>query len=180
MAKFTVINTFKKVVFDNKKKPLVICDIDNTFIRPQHDFEYYFNSLKKDHTGFDIRDIEIMANDMVTMAMGAGMVKQTDKEGFDLMLNKVNELGGKLIFLTARSAFFHTKTVNHLKNAGLVDVDSYEIHYTGNEITKGKYIKKYKLLEGYDHHIFIDDYIQYLDSASVIYPNMNLYLFNYK
>jgi hypothetical protein len=95
------------------------------------------------------------------------------------MLEKINQVGGKLIFLTARSSFFHDKTIKDLVKAGLHNPEQFEIHYTCNEITKGFYILKNNLLHGYDHHIFIDDYPHFLNSALQIYPEMNGYLFKY-
>ena len=113
------------------------------------------------------------------MSISSGMVKQTANEGFIQMLEKINQLGGKLLFLTARSSFSHQKTINDLKNAGLQNPEEFEIHYTGNNMTKGFYILRNNLLLGYDHYVFIDDYPHFLESALQLYPNMNCYLFKY-
>jgi hypothetical protein len=116
---------------------------------------------------------------MLKMSMNIGIVRQTDQIGFLYMLQKVKQLGGKLIFLTARSSLYSEKTLKDLTKAGLQNPEQFEIHYTGNQITKGDYIKKHNLLEGYDQHIFIDDYPDFLNSALRIYPEMNCYLFKY-
>lgn len=179
MTKFTVINTFKNIAFDDNKKPIVICDIDLTFIRPLYSYQYYYDSLKNDFSNSP-QELSCMANELMRTSMAIGLIKHTDKQGFFEMLKKVKKLNGKLIFLTARSAFSHDKTVEQLKKAGLQNPEEYEIHYTGNTMTKGNYIKKYNLLQDYNHHIFIDDYPEYLDSAFKIYPYMNCYLFKYK
>jgi hypothetical protein len=89
-------------------------------------------------------------------------------------------LGGKFLFLTARSGFAHEKTIKDLKTAGLNNAEEYDIHYTGNQITKGQYIQRFNLLHGYNHFIFIDDIPHFLESALQIYPTMNCYLFKYK
>ena len=172
-----IINTFKTITFPEGKKPLVICDIDQTFIRPKFDYNYYYQQLKHDHP--DPIELDQFIRGMLHASINIGLVRQTDKEGFSLMLEKVKELGGKLIFLTARSYLAHLKTINDLIKAGLENPRQFEIHYTNNEITKGDYIKQFNLLNGYDHHIFIDDYPHFLESALRIYPDMNCYLFKY-
>lgn len=154
-----IINSFKMVHIPKDKKPIVICDIDLTFIQPVQNYTI---------------------NNMLTTYFSTGLVKQTDSEGFTQLLERINLKEGKLIFLTARSSFSHGKTISDLKNAGLQNPQDFEIHYTGNEITKGHYIQKYNLLKGYDHHIFIDDNPMFLESALQIYPDMNCYLFKCK
>lgn len=172
-----IINTFKTVTFPEGKKPLVICDIDRTFICPKFNYNFYNNIMKtKCH---DPKKLDEIINIMLHNSLNIGLVKQTDKEGFSLMLEKVKKLGGKLIFLTARSYISHLKTINDLIKSGLENPEKFEIHYTSNEITKGDYIKKHDLLNGYEHHIFIDDYPHFLESALKIYPDMDCYLFKY-
>jgi hypothetical protein len=172
-----IINTFKTITFPEGKKPLVICDIDHTFIRPKFDYNYYYNIMKSESS--NPNELHNLVNTMLHGSISIGLVRQTDKEGFSLMLEKVNQLGGKLIFLTARSSLAHLKTTNDLIRVGLENPEKFEIHYTSNAITKGDYIKEYNLLNGYDHHIFIDDYPHFLESALRIYPDMNCYLFKY-
>jgi hypothetical protein len=127
----------------------------------------------------DPNELNHLVNNMLHNSINIGLVRQTDKEGFSLMLEKVKELGGKLIFLTDRRYLAHLKTINDLIKAGLENPQQFEIHYTGNEITKGDYIQKRNLLNGYNYHIFIDDYPHFLESALRIYPDMNCYLFKY-
>ncbi len=172
-----IINTFKTITFPEGKKPLVICDIDHTFIRPKFDYNFYYNLMQPECR--DINELNQLVNNMLHNSINIGLVRQTDKEGFAQMLEKVNQLGGKLIFLTARSSLAHLKTINDLVKAGLEHPEKFDIHYTSNAITKGDYIKEFNLLNGYDHHIFIDDYPNFLESALRIYPDMNCYLFKY-
>jgi len=120
-----------------------------------------------------------MALNIFNTCLSVGLIKQTDEEGFNLMLDKINSLNGKLIFLTARGSLSHDKTIKDLEKVGLKDLEQYEIHYTCNEISKGDYIYKHHLLEGYNQHIFIDDYPHFLESAARIFPDMNCYLFKY-
>jgi len=178
MKPIIIIDSFKTVVFHNSNKPLVICDIDHTFIRSEFDYSFYNDILKKSISNPAELNESILY--MIEKSIKIGLVKQTDKEGFSLMLQKIQKLGGKLIFLTARSQLYQQKTIEDLKRAGLEEPEKYEIHYTGNEISKGEYIKKHNLLEGYEYHIFIDDIIYFLESALKFYPDMNCYLFKYK
>jgi hypothetical protein len=177
MKPVVVINTFKSIHLPENKKPIVICDIDKTFIRPVTDYIDIYNQMKTEYS--DPKLLDQLVNDMLDMYLSAGMVKQTDGEGFILMLERIKKLGGKFIFLTARGYMAHKKTINDLKKAGLENPEEFEIHYTGNKITKGHYIQIHNLLQGYDHHIFIDDYPHFLESALQIYPEMNGYLFKY-
>lgn len=177
MKPVLIIDTFKTVSFHENKKPIVICDIDHTFLRPKFDYNYYYEKMKHEYS--DQSELKNMVDDIFNMAINVGIVKQTDEEGFSIMLERINKLQGKLIFLTARGIFSHEKTIRDLQTAGLENPELFEIHYTSNEITKGDYIKKNNLLDNYDHHIFIDDYPYFLESALKIYPDMNCYLFKY-
>lgn len=177
MKPIVIINTFKSIFLPQNKKPIIICDIDKTFIRPARDYIDIYNQMKPHYS--DPKELDQVVNDMLHMSLSVGLVKQTDKEGFTIMLQRINQLGGKFIFLTARGYIAHEKTINDLKKAGLENPEEIEIHYTGNEITKGHYIQKHNLLQGYDYHIFIDDYPHFLESALQIYPEMNGYLFKY-
>lgn len=172
-----IINTFKSIHLPENKKPIVICDIDKTFIRPKRDYIDIYNQMKPDYS--DPRELDQIVNDMLHMSLSVGMVKQTDSEGFQKMLERINQLGGKFIFLTARGSMAHEKTIKDLVTAGLENPEEFEIHYTGNEMTKGFYILKNNLLKEYNHHVFIDDYPHFLESALQIYPDMNCYLFKY-
>lgn len=177
MKPVIMINSFKTIHLPENKKSIVICDIDKTFIRPLHNYIDIYNQMKLEYP--DQKELEKIVNDMLYISLNIGVIKQTDQEGFELMLERINKLGGKFIFLTARGSVAHDKTIKDLKKVGLENPEEFEIHYTGNEITKGDYIQRHNLLQGYDHYIFIDDYPHYLESALQIYPDMNGYLFKY-
>jgi hypothetical protein len=95
------------------------------------------------------------------------------------MLKKIQQLGGKLMFLTARNIISHEKTINDFKKSGLENPENFDIHYTNNQITKGEYIKQHNLIDGYKCISFIDDYPEYISSVLNIYPQINCYLFRY-
>ena len=48
--KFKIINTFKDVIIDTSfsSKPLVICDIDHTFIKCLYDINYFYEIINFD------------------------------------------------------------------------------------------------------------------------------------
>ena len=43
-----VIKTFNDVILDNSSKPLVICDIDHTFIRCSYELDHFRKILNDD------------------------------------------------------------------------------------------------------------------------------------
>lgn len=177
MKPIIIINTFKTVQFDDNKRPLIICDIDHTFLRPDREYDELYKIVMSDIS--NVNEIHTVVRQMFEACITHRIIRQTDQDGFKSMLEKVNLLGGKLVFLTARSSLFHKKTIQDLQKVGLDNPEQYEIHYTSNLITKGNYIQKNKLLENYDYHIFIDDFPHCLESALNIYPDMNCYLFKY-
>lgn len=175
MAKFTIINTFKNINLNINVRPLVICDIDLTIIKPEFSFEYYRSMLQSEFHNED--ELEEMAKSMFHTALCVGLIKSTDEEGFIWLNKTVEELGGKIILLTARGCLSHEKTLKDLKRVGIENPENYDIHYTNNEISKGEYIRKHNLLDGFKHISFIDDYPHVLSSVFDIYPHVNCYLF---
>jgi len=186
LKSFNVIRTFNDVKLDDNVKPLVICDIDHTFIRCSQNLDHFRNILYSDYKDLPniiknnlIKDSDREAIDLMNRAYNMGFVRQTDPEGFNNMLQNINRLNGKLIFLTARGIISHSKTISDLKKAGFENPENYDIHYTNCSITKGEYIKKNNLIDGYEHISFIDDYPSFLESVQNIYPQINCYLFTY-
>lgn len=175
MAKFTIISTFKDIKFDIKEKPLVICDIDLTIIKPEFRIEHYRSMLRSEF--FNKEELEDMAKSMFHTALSVGLVKPTDSEGFSWLNEQVKKLDGKLILLTARGELAHGKTLDDLLRVGISNPEKYEIHYTGGKISKGEYIRKNGLINGFQHISFIDDYPEYLSSVFDIYPHIHCYLF---
>lgn len=188
MAKFTIIKTFKDVKFSEESKPLVICDIDHTFLRCSFDIDHFRNILKSADDDDEPCSFDIILNnpssdkeayDLMNKAYNIGFMKQTDPEGFTEMLQNIERLGGKLIFLTARHINYHDKTTKDLIKSGFLNPEKYDIHYTNSEMSKGEYIKKTNLINGYDHISFIDDFPSFLESVYTLHPQINCYLFRY-
>ena len=181
---FSVIKSFNDVKLDENCKPLVICDIDHTFIRCSYGLDHFRKILNDDinslpNTVTTSLDLDKEAIDLMNKAYNIGFVKQTDPDGFNNMLQKIEQLGGKLIFLTARGIVSHEKTVKDLKKAGLEHPENFDIHYTNSEMTKGEYLKKTNLTDGYEDISFIDDYPSFIASVNYFFPNIHCYLFRY-
>jgi hypothetical protein len=179
-----VIKTFNDVKLDENCKPLVICDIDHTFIRCSYGLDHFRKILNDDVNSLPNTvtiglDLDKEAVDLMNRAYNIGFVKQTDPDGFNNMLQKIEQLGGKLIFLTARGIVSHEKTVKDLKRAGFEHPENFDIHYTNSEMTKGEYLKKTNLTDGYEHISFIDDYPSFIASVHHHFPNIQCYLFHY-
>jgi len=181
---FIPIKTFKSIQFIDGNKPLVICDIDHTFIRCSQNLEHYRQILYKDfeNSRGAIRyrmthDDNKKALQFLMQSYNLGFMKQTDPSGFNDMITKIENLGGKLVFLTSRGILSHQKTIEDLKKVGLEDPEKYDIHYTNSQMSKGEYIRQTNLIDGYQHISFIDDYVPFLESVKEIYPHINCYLF---
>ena len=170
-----------KVEFDETKRPLVVCDIDHTFIKCEFDFNHimnFLNTSKRFKLNFNLLYQETVH--WMEFYYNTGYICQTDPVGFEWMREKVRALGGKLIFLTARSHVFHGKTLEDLEKVGLTNPEEYEIHYTNNNsISKGAYLKSVGIVDDYDHVTFIDDNQEYLDSVRIHFPKIQCYKFNY-
>lgn len=189
MGPITIINTFNSVKFDTESKPLVICDIDHTFMRCYYNLEHFRKIVNSDYKPINNNNNQLEFNckssddsesiNLMNNAYNLGFVRQTDKEGFEQMLKTIENLNGKLIFLTARGIISHKKTINELKKAGLENPENFNIHYTNNEMSKGEYIKKTNLTDGYEHISFIDDYPSFIKSVYNHFPYINCYLFRY-
>jgi hypothetical protein len=173
-----VINSFQSVFINQHKKPIVICDIDNTFICSLQDYQFYYDIYKNEYNLTNEKYIHYNIKNMMATNIINGFVKQTDENGFKILLEKIKKQNGKFIFLTSRSSFSHPKTLNDLKFAKLDYPEQYEIHYTGDQITKANYIYNNNLLFGYNQYIFIDDIPMNIDLVKKN-PHIECYLFDY-
>ena len=98
MILINMINTFKAINIPEDKKPIVICDIDLTFIRPIYDYNDVYHRLKSHFS--DPIELDIAVNFQlkrdVNIYINLGLVKQTDKDGFLQMLDKINKKANDL------------------------------------------------------------------------------------
>ena len=195
------ISTFRSVRI-TKHKPLVLCDIDDTIIGYDKDVDYFYNQLKMyiekkkssksgpfhifstvlNNTGMiSMTDAEIKhtANNMFNEYRNSHKPIHCDYAGFVDLLKRVNELGGELQFLTARSRQSTAYTRLQFKEIGL-NYDDYRVNYTGNIISKGHYITRYFNLDHFGEVVFIDDLESYIKSVLILCPSIQCYQFIHK
>lgn len=177
MKPIIIINKFNSVRFKKDTKPLVICDIDDTVICPVLNYDYYYHKLKDRYT--DISELNRSIHQMLDMDISHGFMMQTDKKGFAFMRYIIHQLGGKLVFLTARGQCYHNKTIQDLKSAGLDQAEQFEIYYTNNNISKAEFIHTHlsDQMANHEHIIFIDDQKQNIEKIISSHPNIHCYLF---
>ena len=171
---YKTINAFLDIELPSSGRPLIICDIDYTLIRPINNFEYFYHRLKK--KPITETRARMLAHEFLDSSINLGHVKQSDPDGFKKMTEQINKMDGDLIFLTARHIMSRQKTMDDLNKAG-IDGQKYNIHYTGNIITKGEHIKLSNMNNGYDHVYFIDDQPANIQSVIDHVPNAKCYLF---
>jgi hypothetical protein len=195
------ITTFKSVTL-TKRKPLVLCDIDDTVIVYDKDVDHFYNRLKmyieqkkssqsgpahifssvlNDRGMFSMTDEEMRntAHKMFDDYRQFNKPKHCDYSGFVELLKRVHELGGELQFLTARSKQSTAYTRLQFDEIGL-KYDDYKVNYTGNVISKGDYITRYFNLNHFGEVVFIDDLDSYIHSVVVLCPSIQCYKFVYK
>ena len=156
------IKSFISVIPHIKENTLVICDIDDTFLRYEKGFRYFYKvKTKKD------------ANKMYREYKQKNYPKLTDYSGFMLMMHILKDKG-ELVFLTARKSEEETDTRKEFSYLG-INYDYFKVFYTGDRITKGSFIKKNFKIKG-KNVIFIDDYIGNIESVSKI-PSIKCFKF---
>lgn len=172
-----IIKSFQNINFLNNKRPLVICDIDFTFLSSNHSYDFYYK-LFKDNL-FINQKMDYYIRFFLNKDIQDSYICQTDCIGFQQMLQIIYLLNGRFIFLTARHENTHAKTLYDLSKVGLVNPVQFEIHYTNNIIQKGDYIKNQIMRQNKhcNHFIFIDDCDETIHYASHIMPQLCCYIF---
>lgn len=195
------ISTFNDVVL-SAKKPLILCDIDDTIIGYKKNYTFFYTQVKEmveiqksAHSGPQTSFRSIMtSNKAINMTepeirnaaanlyenyRQTSRPKHCDFNGFNDLVKRASNLGGELQFLTARGrqATFFTKM--QFAEIGIT-YSSYPVHYTGGIISKGEYITKYIDLNQYGEVIFIDDLDNYIKTVVELCPYIQCYKFEYK
>jgi len=180
-SQFKIINSFKQINFE-QNKPLVICDIDYTILKCSIKLERFYKLVKEEYESIKLEenDINRLVIEWRDTAYDYGYITQTDSEGFNELINIIESLGGKIIFLTARGINYHKETIEQLNYVGINKPEEYEIHYTNSKISKGLYIKQSNLINGYKDIYFIDDKSYNISSVLDLYPQIKCYLFCYE
>jgi len=173
--KVPVISKFDSIVFIHDK-PLVICDIDETILYLDGN-EAYKKNNNIQFPLFYSKNSSLLSGANYNNDPHVRSIFPTDIEGFRRLEQRIASLGGKLIFLTARTSNGYKYVVEDFLKIGL-DASKYEIHYTGNVIPKGEYIKNRIHLSGYNDIYFIDDLKDNIISVYQCFPQIHLYLFS--
>lgn len=177
LSSIKVISSFNQVELSRNKKLLVLCDIDGTLLHfPDCDrfckeFVKEICPSGKDDPQYD-KELEQLKN----MYYRVKPPTHTDYDGFVSMIKRINEIEGKLMFLTARHSESDSWTRRQLKQIG-INPEDFEIHYSGSSITKGEYIKRHINLDGKEDVIFIDDYDSFIKSVKDLHPQIKCYKF---
>jgi len=178
MNKNNVISSFNEILLKPNLKPLIICDIDDTIMFFDKEFDDFFNMIREDFPHEPIRWIQKEAIDLHNMYKHINKPKHTDFDGFKQLVENVNKLGGKIIFLTARHEKYIKDTKLDFQQIGL-NYDDFRVYYTNNEMSKGEFIfNKVDFLTPYETVIFIDDRDTSINSVLEWLPYIDCYKFN--
>jgi hypothetical protein len=172
------ISSFNDIVL-TKQKPLVLCDIDETILRYKYTYENFYQQMKLFSPTLSETEIKQNTEDDYYLYRILNNPSHTDSDGFTKMLERIEQLNGELMFVTARSLGSEKITKNHFKCID-IDYNKYKIHYS-YVVNKGEYIKKYiNNMDEYGEIIFIDDQEQILKNVRYFNPQITCYKFKYK
>ena len=164
------IKSFLSVIPHIKENTLIICDIDDTFLRYEKGFGYFYDKVKPNKTK---RDAIKQTGKIYSDYKQTNYPKLTDYSGFMLMMHILKDKG-ELVFLTARKSEEEKDTRREFSYLG-INYDYFKVFYTGDKITKGSFIKKNFKIKG-KNVIFIDDFIGNIESVSKI-PSIKCFKF---
>jgi hypothetical protein len=186
-ANIKTIHSFLEVTL-TKPKTLILCDIDDTILGYDKNFNYFYQQLKNTPSlelfskmaPYELNDIELRqkADMQYLLYRQKHIPVHCDYIGFMDMVNKVKQTGGDVMFLTARNIWSSTITRNQLRQIGL-NYDDYVVYYTGGNVNKGYYIITHIDLDKYNDVIFIDDLEQNIEAVTFLCPTVRCYQFHY-
>jgi len=182
---YILISTFDSVVIHNNT--LVLCDIDETVIHFKsinkqwwsNKFDEYYSQSHD----YDLADIKVF-EDWITHIKENDPVC-TDLVGLTNLLNKLNDMNGTFVFITARNndELLIELTKIHLQQSGiydiLIDVKELPVYFCGGNISKGQFIKDNINIDDFDHVIFIDDLESNLESVHETFIDTNITLYKF-
>ncbi len=170
------ISSFIDIPINPSAKTLVICDIDDTILKPINSLNHFYQILKNDFADLPHEEIIKEARDMQSMSNNIVGFSHTDPDGFAQFETKVKESSGTICFLTARNKQSENFTKKNFKQIGL-NYENYQVYYTNNIKHKGQYIHDHIDTSNYDCVIFIDDSSYQIDSVSCMFNHINCYKF---
>lgn len=184
---YKTINSFSPVDINinENESTLVLCDIDETLLKFKHENEYinkkWWEKVFEHYyrwTG-NYNYAEKLAYEEWNKIIDKIIPEYTDKDGFEAMLNKLQNGHGNdrsITFVTARKQNCEELTMKHLQavNKNLLD---HKVLFCGDE-SKGICIKNSIDLTKYKKVIFIDDLVSNIDDVYEVFGNrIEYYLF---
>jgi hypothetical protein len=174
---FKIVYTFNEI--DINDKTLVVCDIDDTLLRYEVSWQYFFNKFMKEFNNCQIA--ESRANSEWYFYTKLNKCFLVDKGGFINFMKKIQQTNSDLIFLTARIGISHPYTIENFNQIGL-DHTKHDIHYS-HTTSKGLYLHEqlYKY-RNYDYSqfkkiVFIDDALHNILDMNHYLPYVECYHF---
>jgi hypothetical protein len=171
----TTVTTFKEIPI--QRNTLVLCDIDDTVIVFEklgkkwwrERFDYYYER----NGDYEFSEKAVL-KEWIHQIHNEKPV-HVDEEGFTDLMERIDESGSTLVFVTARTQDLFGLTLHHLKQAGINPKTG--IHYTNNT-PKGDYIANVLDFDDFDHVIFIDDMEHNVNSVEHVFGDkVERYLF---
>lgn len=179
--KIKKINSFELV--EIKENSLVLCDIDDTVLRFDLNFDDFYFKTKK-----HIQDINnyIDEQDMVKIASkefsdyrDKNTPFHTDKNGFDKLEKKISDSNSKLYFITSRSEKYKNVTEEQFKLIG-IDHSKYPIYFTFDyKMSKADFIEKYIDISNFSQIYFIDDLANITKQVKKKFPEFECFIYKY-
>lgn len=167
------IRSFREVVI-TPQRTLILCDIDDTLLK----FDRTLESCIAEAAALFPKESQLFQESFgqklwITYRETVPPI-WTDQAGFIDMLGRLSP-SSRLVFLTARSGGEYAIWTQHdFQRIGLV-YDASGVFYTGNRMTKGRYIQRNVSLEGFEKVIFIDDLPENIQSVSAAFPEIQCY-----
>ena len=169
------IRSFREIPIE-KKKTLIICDIDDTVLKLEYNYSHFLEIACRDLSGCHIDIIRSNAMSKFLSYRYRANSVATDLYGFRDMLRCLHtNFESDLVFLTARSEDSNELTRKELVNIGVPPC--YKIYYTGNNITKGEFIIENIPWLSFEKVIFIDDMHMNIVTVAVCCPSIESYQF---
>jgi hypothetical protein len=171
----TVIHTFKDIPI--KRNTLVLCDIDDTVIVFEKLGKKWWRERFDDYyerTGdFEWSEKAVLKEWVYTIRTMEPV--HVDEHGFCSFVERIEQTGSTLVFVTARGEDISDLTTIHLNSAGIYPKT--DVHHTNNT-PKGEYIANVIDFDDFEHVVFIDDMEHNIQSVqSTFGDKVELYLF---
>ena len=169
------VSTFKDITI--KRNTLVLCDIDDTVIVFEKLGKKWWRERFDDYyerTG-DFEWSEKAVLKEWIHAIRTMKPVHVDEHGFCDFVERIEQTGSMLVFVTARAQEISDLTTIHLNSAGIYPKT--DVHHTNNT-PKGEYIANVIDFDDFEYVVFIDDMEHNIQSVQEVFgEKVELYLF---